>query len=63
MFTAAKFDRTLILMINSASAGLALGIVLVTVFAVIEPSRLTNGAWGFGTAAQLVLDYSTPAHF
>lgn len=61
MFTAAKFDRTVIVMINSASAGLALGLVLVTLYTVIDLPGQSNGYWGFGTAAQQVLDHYTPA--
>jgi hypothetical protein len=63
MLTAAKFDKTLILMINSASVGLALGVVLVTVYAVIDLPALSNDYWGFGTLAQQMLDHYTPSRF
>lgn len=62
MFTVVKFNKTMILMINSASAGLSLGLVLVAVFAAIDLPDLSNRGWGIGTMAQQMLDHYTPHH-
>ena len=62
MFTAVKFNKAMILMINSASAGLSLGLVLVAVFAAIDLPDLSNRYWGIVTMAQQMLDHYTPHH-
>jgi hypothetical protein len=58
-----NLDKSLILMINSASVGLACGVVLSIVYAVVNLPDLSGDFLGFGTLAQTLLDHYASARF
>ena len=57
MFTAAKFDKTLIMMINTVSFVIACGMLLALLHKVVDMPDLSNSYWGFGTLADRVLHH------
>lgn len=56
MFSATSFDKTLIILINTASVALACGMLLFTLYTFADLPDATNGFWGIGTLTPQIMD-------